>query len=676
MTVTASPPSSPPQSTPQSNANPNNATDPLTTHLTSLITNYNHNFDYTSSLFYAHLLLHHNPSPTNLLLCARTEILAGNYGTALSLCTGVPGGENMEDYCNVQLKNHKADLHTSLWKGVVASRLGSGGASDFAKVASKDGWCWTAISGLSRLRVSGSPPPGNSVPDSKINDLINGIKYRPSPTYSSASTSGNVNGMNEDGGTPYSSSSPFQVNFGTPNLTPIQPPKIRTQGKTMSRINFRDTGRSGFSEESSVRGGRLSFGMGDDGGMLGDLSKVSGLHDDNDSVKTPKFQSTLNLPSATPPPLPPHPNASSHLPPSGKAKSASTPDPTPLNSFAHLTPSDGTSALASLMRTYTFALNAYHKYDLHAALKLYASLPPHLLNSSYVQKQIGKCHFELSNYAAAKLHLEAGHALCPTDVTGLEYLSTVYWHLKQDVELSYLARRVSTSNPTSPESWICVGNCFSLQKEHDLALKFFQRSLSLSPSFTYAHTLSGHEYVSNEDFQSAITCFRSALTTNPSHYNAWYGLGAIYYRQEKFNLAASHFERAIDVNPTSSILYCHLGMVRQAEKRYFEALEVLNKAFELEPSNPQARYQMSTVLISLERYPEALESLYLVLDSAPREASVHFLIGKVHKKLGDSYKAMVHFVRALDLDPKDNNLIKQQIDRLDEVDGEEDASGF
>ena len=117
-------------------------------------------------------------------------------------------------------------------------------------------------------------------------------------------------------------------------------------------------------------------------------------------------------------------------------------------------------------------------------------------------------------------------------------------------------------------------------------------------------------------------------------------------------------------------------MVRQAEKRYFEALEVLNKAFELEPSNPQARYQMSTVLISLERYPEALESLYLVLDSAPREASVHFLIGKVHKKLGDSYKAMVHFVRALDLDPKDNNLIKQQIDRLDEVDGEEDASGF
>ena len=26
-----------------------------------------------------------------------------------------------------------------------------------------------------------------------------------------------------------------------------------------------------------------------------------------------------------------------------------------------------------------------------------------------------------------------------------------------------------------PETWITVGNCFSLQKEHDNALKFFRR---------------------------------------------------------------------------------------------------------------------------------------------------------------------------------------------------------
>ena len=51
---------------------------------------------------------------------------------------------------------------------------------------------------------------------------------------------------------------------------------------------------------------------------------------------------------------------------------------------------------------------------------------------------------------------------------------------------------------TSPEAWCVVGNCFSLQKEHEIAIKFFQRALQLDPSFTYAHTLSGHEYAANE----------------------------------------------------------------------------------------------------------------------------------------------------------------------------------
>lgn len=45
-----------------------------------------------------------------------------------------------------------------------------------------------------------------------------------------------------------------------------------------------------------------------------------------------------------------------------------------------------------------------------------------------------------------------------------------------------------------------MGNCFSLQKEHDQAIKFFERAVQISPEFAYAHTLLGHEFVYNEDF--------------------------------------------------------------------------------------------------------------------------------------------------------------------------------
>ena len=51
-------------------------------------------------------------------------------------------------------------------------------------------------------------------------------------------------------------------------------------------------------------------------------------------------------------------------------------------------------------------------------------------------------------------------------------------------------------------------------------------------------------------------------------------------------------------------------------------------------------------------------------------------MGKVHKRLGQPAKAMRCFLTALDLDPKDNNLIKAAMDRLDEPDVEEEQSVF
>ena len=72
-----------------------------------------------------------------------------------------------------------------------------------------------------------------------------------------------------------------------------------------------------------------------------------------------------------------------------------------------------------------------------------------------------------------------------------------------------------------------------MQKEHDAAIKFFERAVQVDPQHAYAFTLLGHEYVYTEDFAKALSCFRTATEIDPRHYNAWYGLGSIYYRQEK-----------------------------------------------------------------------------------------------------------------------------------------------
>ena len=69
------------------------------------------------------------------------------------------------------------------------------------------------------------------------------------------------------------------------------------------------------------------------------------------------------------------------------------------------------------------------------------------------------------------------------------------WHLKRDKDLCALAAQVADIDKLAPESWCVVGNCFSLQREPEAAIRFFQRAILVDSHFTDAYTLCGHESV-------------------------------------------------------------------------------------------------------------------------------------------------------------------------------------
>jgi lipoprotein NlpI len=102
-------------------------------------------------------------------------------------------------------------------------------------------------------------------------------------------------------------------------------------------------------------------------------------------------------------------------------------------------------------------------------------------------------------FQAAQLALQEMLRLEPFRVKGTEILSTTLWHLNREKQLCALAQQVAEIDKMSPETWCVVGNCFSLQKEHDTALKFFSRSIQMDPTFTYAH------YIHSPDMNISVT---------------------------------------------------------------------------------------------------------------------------------------------------------------------------
>ncbi|XP_077997819.1 cell division cycle protein 27 homolog [Glandiceps talaboti] len=328
--------------------------------------------------------------------------------------------------------------------------------------------------------------------------------------------------------------------------------------------------------------------------------------------------------------------------------------------------------LMSLLREIGKAYLYLSQYDCHKAINLFGNIAMQHYNTPWVLCQVGRAYFELAEYNQAEKFFSEVRKIAPYHLEGMEVYSTTLWHLQREVALSAVAQELVEMDKDSPEAWCATGNCFSLQKEHDTAIKFFQRAIQCNPNFAYAYTLLGHEYVLTEELDRALACFRSAIRADGRHYNAWYGVGMIYFKQEKFALAEMHYRKALSINPQSSALLCHIGVVQHALQKSDAALTTLDTALKANPSHALCKFHKASILFATERYQEALNELEELKEIVPTESLVYFLLGKVFKKLGQTHLALMNFSWAMDLDPKGtNNQIKEAIDKRYLPDDEE-----
>ena len=296
-----------------------------------------------------------------------------------------------------------------------------------------------------------------------------------------------------------------------------------------------------------------------------------------------------------------------------------------------------------------FALSHYQCQD---ALRCFNSISPGQRDTPWVLAQIGRAYYEQSSYLEAEKTFTRIKSMAPSRLEGMELYSTSLWHLKSDIDLAFLAHELIDIDRNSPQAWCAVGNSFSLQRDHDQALKCFKRATQLDPKFAYAFTLQGHEHVANEEYDKALSAYRSSIAAENRHYNAWYGLGRVFEKQGKYAFAEQHFRTAASINPTNAVLVCCIGEVLEKLKNPKVALIHYSRACELSEKSTLWRFKKARVLMTLHEPERALVELRVLEDTAPDEANVHFELGRAYKQLRQKGSAIRHFTMALNLDPK------------------------
>lgn len=296
--------------------------------------------------------------------------------------------------------------------------------------------------------------------------------------------------------------------------------------------------------------------------------------------------------------------------------------------------------------------HAIAKFELPEAIQTFRSLPSSQRETPWVLAQLGKAYYEAADYKSAEECFSKLMKMQPSRIEDMEIYSTVLWHLKKESALSFLCRVLRDNHFDAPETWVAVGNAFSLTREHDSAISAFKRATQLDEKFAYAYTLMGHEYMANEAFDAGLLSFRKAVAIDRRGYGGWYGLGKCYERMGKLEDAERHYQIAHKINPSNSTLLVCIGVVMERLRNKDAALKNYAHALELAPQSALARFKKARVLMHMKDYDGALAELEILRDQAPDEANVWFLLGKCYKGLNDKAGALRAFTTALNLDVK------------------------
>lgn len=322
--------------------------------------------------------------------------------------------------------------------------------------------------------------------------------------------------------------------------------------------------------------------------------------------------------------------------------------------------------LLQLFIIFARSYKCFSKYDCYKAIRILESLPESEKNTPWVLSKLGRLHYEIVNYKRSEIFFVKLRQLDRTRLQDMEYYSTLLWHLHKKTELTYLANELFDLDNKSAITWCAIGNLFSLNREPDEAIKCFNKSLKYDEDFTYAHTLKGHEFFSNDNYEMALESFRISLLIDPRHYNALYGIGMVYINLGDYEKADYHFRKAVSINPINIILICCVGMVLEKMGKKNLALRQYELANKLQPLNPLPIFKKAQLLFTMQQFQQSLQLFEILKDLAPDEASVHFLLGQLYNIQDDKFLAIKEFTIALNLDPKGNYLIREAMESLQE----------
>ncbi|KAM9938579.1 hypothetical protein OXX80_001922 [Metschnikowia pulcherrima] len=167
----------------------------------------------------------------------------------------------------------------------------------------------------------------------------------------------------------------------------------------------------------------------------------------------------------------------------------------------------------------------------------------------------------------------------------LDTYSNMLYVMEKKSKLAFLAQYTAQIDKFRAETCCVVANYHSMKGEHDKAVMYYKRALTLNKACLSAWTLMGHEFVELKNSHAAIESYRRAVDINAKDFRAWYGLGQAYEVLDMHLYALYYYQRATDLQPADKRMWQAIGNCYEKIDKLGEALSSFEKALAIETMN-------------------------------------------------------------------------------------------
>ncbi|KAF2191839.1 anaphase-promoting complex subunit CDC23 [Zopfia rhizophila CBS 207.26] len=211
----------------------------------------------------------------------------------------------------------------------------------------------------------------------------------------------------------------------------------------------------------------------------------------------------------------------------------------------------------------------------HTSLSQILSIFP---TSTFLKTQRALLYYHTKDFDEAEQIFSDLLKTDPHRIDSLDNYSNILYVMDQKPKLAFLAQLATATDKFRPETCCVVGNYYSAKSEHEKAVMYFRRALTLDRNFLSAWTLMGHEFVEMKNTHAAIESYRRAVDVNRKDYRAWYGLGQTYEVLEMHSYALFYHQRAAALRPYDPKMWMAVGLCFGKVGKYANGIRAYKRA--------------------------------------------------------------------------------------------------